>query len=284
MYTGTIFLAGRYNKYLRNLSQSPWIDKDDVRIRNSVQELIEEGLKKFLQFEKSVFASSGREDVDVRMLGKGRPFAFKLHNPVNISEYNEGTLRQIQQYINQEHAGKIKVRDLQIVTKSSVSKGLKDGQESKTKEYRALCCCSRKLLPSDIERVNNLIDLEIEQKTPIRVLHRRTLASRRRKIHRLKIEQVKLGEFDCVKLENLDHVFVLNLLTAAGTYIKEFVHGDFGRTEPNLSTLLGGICDTDLMELDVMVSFEVRTVFHSISWFVTHVFCLHFFALYYCLL
>ena len=35
------------------------------------------------------------------------------------------------------------------------------------------------------------------------------------------------------------------------SYIKEFVHGDFGRTKPNLTSLLGADCD--ILELDVQV-------------------------------
>ena len=35
----------------------------------------------------------------------------------------------------------------------------------------------------------------------------------------------------------------------AGTYIKEFVHGDFGRTRPSVGELLG--CKADIMQLDV---------------------------------
>lgn len=35
------------------------------------------------------------------------------------------------------------------------------------------------------------------------------------------------------------------------SYIKEFVHGDFGRTKPNLCQLLK--TDTDILELDVEV-------------------------------
>lgn len=37
----------------------------------------------------------------------------------------------------------------------------------------------------------------------------------------------------------------------SSSYIKEFVHGDFGRTKPNLSQLLR--TDTDILELDVEV-------------------------------
>lgn len=47
--------------------------------------------------------------------------------------------------------------------------------------------------------------------------------------------------------------FKLNLITEAGTYIKEFVHGDFGRTQPNMSALLGNV-PVDVLALDVTVS------------------------------
>lgn len=257
----TIHIAGRYNKYLRDLSQSPWIDKNDVRVKDSVQEMIEDGLHKFLSFDKSIFAGSGREDVDVRMLGKGRPFAFKIQDPKDPETYNHETLGQILDFVNTKYLGKIRIRDLQIVTKNDVAKYLKEGQETKKKEYRALCCCSRKLSYADIEKINKITDLCIEQMTPIRVLHRRTWATRRRTIHKLRIDSVKLGDFDSVRPENLEHVFALTMLTEAGTYIKEFVHGDFGRTEPNLSSLLGN-CETDLMELDVMVSVDLFLLAH----------------------
>lgn len=44
---------------------------------------------------------------------------------------------------------------------------------------------------------------------------------------------------------------VLKLHTQAGTYIKEYVHGDLGRTLPNLASV-GEIHSADLLELDVM--------------------------------
>ena len=46
-----------------------------------------------------------------------------------------------------------------------------------------------------------------------------------------------------------NNMFKLKLVTSAGTYVKEFVHGDFNRTKPNLCTLLN--CDTDILALDV---------------------------------
>lgn len=253
MCSEDIYIAGRYNKFMRNLSQSPWIDKDDVRIKESVQELIEDGLKKYLKFDKCVFSSSGREDVDVRMLGRGRPFVFKFVNPWNTESYNSCAISKIQSYINKEHGTKIRVNDLQMVTKQAVVANLREGQESKSKEYRALCCCSRKLSQEDRDRISAMKDTTVHQKTPIRVLHRRSVAVRPRDILRMRIDDVKLEEFDCITKDDLDNVFALTLETEAGTYIKEFVHGDFGRTEPSLAGILGN-CDTDLIELDVMVS------------------------------
>lgn len=32
---------------------------------------------------------------------------------------------------------------------------------------------------------------------------------------------------------------IINMRTSAGTYIKEFVHGDIGRTKPSLADFLG---------------------------------------------
>ena len=37
--------------------------------------------------------------------------------------------------------------------------------------------------------------------------------------------------------------------------MKEFVHGDFGRTQPNLGTMLGADCD--ILTLDVTVSASI---------------------------
>ena len=45
-------------------------------------------------------------------------------------------------------------------------------------------------------------------------------------------------------------VLQLDLCTQAGTYVKEFVHSDFGRTHPSVGSLLG--CEADIMQLDVM--------------------------------
>ena len=48
---------------------------------------------------------------------------------------------------------------------------------------------------------------------------------------------------------------LLHILASAGTYIKEFVHGDLGRTLPNVGTILG--CDdVDILQLDVTMVYD----------------------------
>lgn len=42
---------------------------------------------------------------------------------------------------------------------------------------------------------------------------------------------------------------VLDLVTQAGTYVKEFIHGEFGRTVPSISSIIGQ--EIDIVALDV---------------------------------
>lgn len=80
----TIFVAGRYRKLSRELSQSPWILGGKRVMEESVQEIIAREIAPYFsvdpvkQVEQINFMSSGREDIDVRCLGKGRPFVLEL--------------------------------------------------------------------------------------------------------------------------------------------------------------------------------------------------------------
>lgn len=76
----TLFVAGRYRKMSRELCQSPWILKGERMMEGSVSELIVAEVAPHFGVPAStvVFSSSGREDVDVRCLGKGRPFALEV--------------------------------------------------------------------------------------------------------------------------------------------------------------------------------------------------------------
>lgn len=53
------------------------------------------------------------------------------------------------------------------------------------------------------------------------------------------------------------HFFILFVLSSAGTYIKEFVHGDLGRTTPSVGSILGS--EVDIYQLDVLELYEKVT-------------------------
>ncbi|XP_053828450.1 tRNA pseudouridine synthase Pus10 isoform X3 [Vidua macroura] len=231
---GAVFVAGRYNKYSRNLPQTPWIIDGERKLESSVEELISEHLMAEFKADSFNFSSSGREDVDVRTLGNGRPFAMELVNPHRI-HFTAEEMKRLQQAIN-DSSDKIQVRDLQLVTREAIGR-MKEGEEEKTKTYSALIWTDKAIQREDIAFLDDIKELKLDQKTPLRVLHRRPLAVRCRLIHTMKSEYID------------EHHFRLHLKTQAGTYIKEFVHGDFGRTKPNIGSLLNRTAD--ILELDV---------------------------------
>lgn len=128
-----LFIAGRYLKFSRNLSQTPWLTDGGETFISSVQERITNGVEKYISCKDIKFSSSGREDVDVRMLGRGRPFLLEIQHPRLLT--TEDTLNKIKTFIN-ESCDDVQVRDLQIADKGACQKYLKEGEESKTKTYQ----------------------------------------------------------------------------------------------------------------------------------------------------
>jgi len=118
---------------------------------------------------------------------------------------------------------------------------LKQGEEDKQKRYVAVCWSRNPITDEQMSELAAIKDLTLQQKTPIRVLHRRPLATRERTIYNVSAQ--------LINAEDRRH-FLLFLKTQAGTYIKEFVHGDFGRTVPSLGNLLKTECD--ILQLDVL--------------------------------
>ncbi|KAF9430557.1 putative tRNA pseudouridine synthase Pus10 [Podila epigama] len=184
------------------------------------------------------FVTAGREDANVRMLGNGRPFYMEMINPRTPSVPYE-QLKELEAQINAIMPEKVQVRNTAQLEPEDI-KIIKDGEESKTKSYSALCWTSKLVTQAMIDAVNvyNNKSFIVEQQTPIRVLQRRAQMIRKKEIHSLK----------AFPLEG--HFLVLHLHTEAGTYIKEFVHGDLGRNQPSLASILG--CEADIMELDVL--------------------------------
>ena len=249
----SIFIAGLYNKWERGISQTPWIIGGALKTPLSVSSLIEETLNEIFSFSQTKFCSAGREDADVRMLGKGRPFLLELidvRNLENVHKYSSNpTNLQTTFDLGAKNSRLVSATSLSIVPGTLGLARLKEGEEEKEKVYRCLIWTKQ---PISQELINNQLDkslpFTINQITPIRVLQRRALLERKKQIYELKSQLIN------------SHYFILHLRSEAGTYIKEFVHGDFGRTQPSLASLLWpsneeeAECsfECDILELDVL--------------------------------
>ena len=257
----SVFILGRYRKLARDVSQSQWTvpsleDPTCRRGRASVEEILGEAARLVLQASATRFHACGREDIDVRMLGDGRLFVMEIVEPSQrIEEKHLSSLEeQINSYRGLNVSGDIEVLDLRITTADTWS-SMQDVAEEKRKGYRAVVWSSTPVEGvkyGELESIclrdkdeSNLPCLEIIQRTPLRVLHRRSLLSRKRFIYDIKVSPVNAN------------FFLLDLVTSAGTYVKEFVHGDFGRTEPSVSSIMGFQCD--ILQLDVMKLYDDRT-------------------------
>merc|ERR1719192_1856213 len=128
----------------------------------------------------------------------------------------------------------IMIKDLRMANQKLMADLNRLSQE-KEKTYRATIW-SETDLSSKLKGALPSSKFKVEQRTPIRVLPSRTLMTRPKKVH-------ILGH---TVLE--PHWFTLDIRTEAGTYIKEFVHGDRGRTHPSISSLLG--CQAEITQLD----------------------------------
>jgi len=236
MFRSSCFIGGRYCKFSRELPQTPWLINGVRKCETSIEEIIGERLNDRVKAAELKFLASGREDVDVRMLGSGRPFAFECVNPKK-TKFTKEELLEMENHINNMHPG-VTVNSLKVVSKEDIKK-LKEGEEDKKKRYTALCVTAEPCSSDKLDQLQNKTDLKLLQETPIRVLHRRANATREKVVHSMKVEKQGLK----------DNMFKLLVVTSAGTYVKELVHGDFNRTKPNLGTLLG--CATDILALDV---------------------------------
>ncbi|CAO0792149.1 unnamed protein product [Mucor circinelloides] len=243
-------VGGRYLKFSREYSQTPWAIKGRKLAEHSVSECFAEIIRKYHRADDTKFVTAGREDANVRMLGTGRPFYLELINP-RTPRLSEEEYKQIEQEINTQsiHKDNVQVRHLSYIEPKYTSI-IKEGEETKTKRYRALVWLSEPLTDQVIERINKIgsSPFTIQQKTPVRVFQRRSAAVRPKVIHTSTISRLHQD----VDMNSPEARYgVLKLHTQAGTYIKEYVHGDLGRTLPNLASV-GGIHSADLLELDVM--------------------------------
>jgi len=219
----SIYVCGKYQKLTRDMPQTKWKKKI---FKTSVQEIIEKPLLKQTKSKNTSFHGGGREDVNVRCLG-WRPFVIETINPIK----RKIDLKQALKEVNKSK--KARIKGLKIVDKNVVRK-IKFADYDKT--YRAVVNFEKPVL--SLKKVHELKNAVISQRTPIRVLRRRS-----DKIRRRRVKDIKYKILNKKKVE-------FKIRTQSGLYVKELISGDEGRTEPSISSLLDN--KVKKIELDVI--------------------------------
>ena len=239
MLLRSIFIYGRYNKFVRGIPQTHW----DCRLcrgkgcesckftgkqyPTSVEELMSPKFVSEAKADGSKFHGAGREDIDVKMLGTGRPFVLELINP----KVRTLDLKKIQNKVNKSNKRKIKINDLQYSSKERV-KNLKLSAENTKKVYNAIVISKEAISKSQFDVLLKKLKIvyekqNLQQRTPIRVSHRRADKIREKKIFRVEGKFIKPNVSE----------FIVE--AQGGTYIKELISGDAGRTTPSFSDIFG---------------------------------------------
>lgn len=134
----SVYMQGRYLKLQRGLSQTPWILDGERMGDSSVEECIGNIALSYFKGVNYKFHTAGREDVDVRMLGNGRPFILEILD-ARKAHLNQIGYDQIQKAVNTANAGAVKIVQVKSSTKDYFTK-LQAGADSKKKTYWSALC------------------------------------------------------------------------------------------------------------------------------------------------
>ncbi|MEK6959303.1 MAG: tRNA pseudouridine(54/55) synthase Pus10 [archaeon] len=234
------FVKGKYCKFSRSIAQTEyfcnkckglgcWYCKGTGHFsEESVEQLMGQVMVKYFKAKGLVIHGAGREDMDVLMLGKGRPFVAELLAP----EVRHPDLKKIGLEINKTFKEKISINSLEFCTLNDVSPTKDDPHD---KIYRAIVSCKEE---PDLSKLKIGQEMKVIQKTPTRVAKRRANLDRAKKVTILKIDQTSKKEL------------VIELKTSHGTYVKEFISGDAEKTKPSIAAILGIQCECE--QLDVV--------------------------------
>ena len=237
------FVYGRYRKEVRDIPQTEWPCRDcgatgkqlgpngeepcdgcdgtGYRYDVSIEGLTVPTVVTAMEGSEGVFHGAGREDVDARMLGSGRPFVIEVKDPHRRDPDPEA----IKEQINEAANGAVTVSDLALATYEMVER-VKALEASKRYEARVLFeePVTEEALNNALERIDGAT---ITQYTPQRVDHRRANLTRERTVYAI----------DGTRQSPTEATVTIH--GAGGLYVKELISGDDGRTEPSLAGEVG---------------------------------------------
>ena len=236
------FVYGRYRKLERDIPQTKWpcsdchstgitrgepcngCDGTGYRYDESVEQLTAPIVREAMDGSAAIFHGAGREDVDARMLGTGRPFVIEVKEP-RVRDVETAALESD---VNEFTDGKVAVDGLRLATHEMVER-VKELDASKT--YHMDVAFDEPVDEEAFESALEALDgATIEQRTPQRVSHRRAAKTRIREVYHID------GELDTDPEASTGASIEVH--GAGGLYVKELVSGDDGRTEPSLAGLL----------------------------------------------
>ena len=328
------YVYGRYRKLARGIPQTKWpcrsckgrgcqkCDQTGLQYQSSVQGLIGDPLLEIFGSKEHAFHGMGREDIDVRCLGRGRPFVIEMKRPMKREVDSE----MIMELINEAAGGQLEVSDMRPSNRSEVvrvkdtpaeksytilyriealtqteldvltqvlevpknnqdrNRRRRDHHRGKKRELKSepepeidystlkkaeltALCEERGLTKSGtkdvlVERlVNNqeeklplpdqdyvleimekLQGCTLAQRTPERVAHRRADKIRKRKVIETSNPSVTIDSDGVMHAE-------FSLRCESGTYVKETVHGDGGRTQPSIASLIKAKCTVEWLDV-----------------------------------
>ena len=238
-----LYIEGRYNKLKRGIPQTKWpcskckgrgceeCNFTGKQYPESVEELISEHFLRLTKGREAKFHGAGREDIDVLMLGSGRPFVLEIKEP----KIRKLDLAKLEDEINKINEGKTSYHNLHVCERRRKAE-IKQSSPDTYKVYNALVKCDGAFDKDKLEELTKLN--EIHQQTPLRVLRRRA--------DKVRIKRVLDLSYEIID----DTTFNMRIKTEGGLYIKELISGDEGRSHPNVGEILGvnAICE----QLDVI--------------------------------
>ncbi len=226
-----IYVYTRYIKHSRGVTQVQRIPGMVGSIRDEV-----EPLKRLFMAEDLYLHAAGREDMDVRMLGNGRPLVIEVSKPMNY----EVTIEEVARTLSGSGLVMFRLDELRYAAPGEVT-ALKAEAKTHVKLYRALALSDRPIDEGDLKRLEEARNLVVSQLTPRRIKRRR-LKRRRRTVYSMWPYLVG------------PQVVELFIRAQGGLYVKEFIDGDMGRTTPSVSEMLGA--RLSVVELDVLAIYD----------------------------
>jgi len=244
------FVYGRYRKLERGIPQTEWpcrechgsgrqggracehCDGEGYLYPESVEELTAPVVEDVMGGTAATFHGAGREDVDAKMLGTGRPFVVEVAEP----RRRRIDVERLEGDINAFANGKVEVEGLRLADYEMVER-VKELDASKT--YRADVEFDADVSETElIDAIGEIDGATVEQDTPQRVDHRRASKTRTREVLSAGVDR-----------EDARHATV-EIHGEGGLYIKELISSDEGRTEPSLAGLLD--VEATVTALDVL--------------------------------